>query len=752
MLKQIQDVSQEDAEKEFNVIKQTIDDIFYQRASTVDLKKLFEIVWNLVSHKYGGFVYEETEKVINNHLKEIGQKLSSSNENFLKLALQEWQKLSRNEKMVSEILMKVDTDYAEKQKKLPSLKKVTLTAFRTQILQNYSKKIQLLMMDVIQKERDGEGVTDRSLVVGLTQMLIELDKGVDDKEKKAYTSIFEDEFLTQSRSYFRKEASNYFEIATATQYLERVRNRLKEEQERTSACADVGTPAKIQRVILEEFVERYKEALVKKNGSGVLIMLLNNNIEELKLVYEVLSLVEGALGPTIDMLKEQALKEGKAIVKDPENDKVPQNLVVQLKDLRSKYEKLLNEAFSKQAKGNKRVQDPSFVKVVKEAFDETVNENERFAEYLSLYIDKKIRKGKEQVEENDADKLFSELLLVLKHLSDKDLFLEYYKNHLAKRLLTEAETPDDDNEKTLLTKLKQDYGFAFTNKLEGMIKDLKTSEILKDDWKRYITEYSKKKGTESPPFDLLVQVLTYGYWPAVKTSTLVLPSYCQLASRNYDSFYGEKFDGRRLMWMYSMGTGDLKANGYSKKFEFTVSTFQVGILLSFNDSKSISFSEFIDLLKIPADSLKSSLAQLTAPTDKEDVSNSKILLHDAKKDKNGKLSFNGETKFTPNESFSNKSIKVKIGTSATKSTTQQNAETLKKVNDDRKLATQAAIVRVMKMRKTLSHKDLVNELRQQLNSYFQPSLRMVTEAIGFLIDSDYLARDEDDSSRYIYVP
>jgi hypothetical protein len=40
-------------------------------------------------------------------LKEIGEKLTQSNENFLKLSLQEWRKLSRNEKMVSEILMKV---------------------------------------------------------------------------------------------------------------------------------------------------------------------------------------------------------------------------------------------------------------------------------------------------------------------------------------------------------------------------------------------------------------------------------------------------------------------------------------------------------------------------------------------------------------------------------------------------------------------------------------------------------------------
>jgi hypothetical protein len=356
------------------------------------------------------------------------------------------------------------------------------------------------------------------------------------------------------------------------------------------------------------------------------------------------------------------------------------------------------------------------------------------------------------VEESESEQMFTDLLLLLKHLSDKDLFLEYYKTHFAKRLLSEAESPDDDNEKTFLTKLKQDYGFAFTNKLEGMIKDLKTSETLKEDWKKYIVEYSNKKGIEKTPFELLVQVLTYGYWPSVNSSTLIMPTYCQLASRNYETFYSEKFDGRRLMWMYGLGSGELRANGYSKKFDFTVPTYQVAILLAFNENKSIAFSEFLDLLKIPADSLKSSLVQLTTPTDKEDPAHSKILVHNAVKDENGKLSFKADTKFTPNEKFTSKSLKIKIGTASGKSSTEQNQETLKKVNDDRKVSTQAAIVRVMKMRKTLAHADLVLELRQQLNSYFQPPLRMITEAIGFLIDNDYLARDEDNSNRYNYVP
>lgn len=59
-------------------------------------------------------------------------------------------------------------------------------------------------------------------------------------------------------------------------------------------------------------------------------------------------------------------------------------------------------------------------------------------------------------------------------------------------------------------------------------------------------------------------------------------------------------------------------------------------------------------------------------------------------------------------------------------------------------------MRIMKARKTLSHQQLVAEVSTQL-SFFRPDLKMVKRRIEALIDRDYLARDEDNSSLYKYL-
>jgi len=62
-------------------------------------------------------------------------------------------------------------------------------------------------------------------------------------------------------------------------------------------------------------------------------------------------------------------------------------------------------------------------------------------------------------------------------LLDKDVFEGYYKNSFAKRLL-DHRILNEDAEKVLLLKLKEECGFAFTQRLEVMFKDIKMSEEL----------------------------------------------------------------------------------------------------------------------------------------------------------------------------------------------------------------------------------------------------------------------------------
>lgn len=73
------------------------------------------------------------------------------------------------------------------------------------------------------------------------------------------------------------------------------------------------------------------------------------------------------------------------------------------------------------------------------------------AEILSTYVDKLLRKGSES--SGNIDEQIEYIVTIFTHLIDKDLFLEVYRNQLARRLLSEK-CEDIENEKRLITNLK----------------------------------------------------------------------------------------------------------------------------------------------------------------------------------------------------------------------------------------------------------------------------------------------------------
>lgn len=69
------------------------------------------------------------------------------------------------------------------------------------------------------------------------------------------------------------------------------------------------------------------------------------------------------------------------------------------------------------------------------------------------------------------------------------------------------------------------------------------------------------------------------------------------------------------------------------------------------------------------------------------------------------------------------------------------------MDEDRKHEIEAAIVRIMKARKRMSHSSLVAEVTEQLKSRFLPSPTIIKKRIEGLIEREYLARTTDD--RYV---
>ena len=84
-----------------------------------------------------------------------------------------------------------------------------------------------------------------------------------------------------------------------------------------------------------------------------------------------------------------------------------------------------------------------------------------------------------------------------------------------------------------------------------------------------------------------------------------------------------------------------------------------------------------------------------------------------------------------------------------KETTEEQKATEERVFQDRQYQIDAAIVRIMKMRKTLSYTLLLNELFTQLKFPIKP--QDIKKRIESLIDRDYMERDKDNPTQYNYV-
>jgi len=70
---------------------------------------------------------------------------------------------------------------------------------------------------------------------------------------------------------------------------------------------------------------------------------------------------------------------------------------------------------------------------------------------------------------------------------------------------------------------------------------------------------------------------------------------------------------------------------------------------------------------------------------------------------------------------------------------------------ERAYVLEAMIVRIMKARKQWQHNPLLQEVIRQV-SLFKPQPVDIKEAIERLIDKDYLSRDSNDRTTYIYIP
>ena len=141
-----------------------------------------------------------------------------------------------------------------------------------------------------------------------------------------------------------------------------------------------------------------------------------------------------------------SMQVGMSLVRKQEGEKDHANYTQQLIDLHDQYLALVHGPFEN---------NQLFQKVLKEAFEVFVNKdigNTTTAELLSTFCDNIMKTGGDKLE-GEIDSNLDKIVMLFSYLSDKDMFAEFYRKQLAKRLLLNRSASDDD-ERSLITKLK----------------------------------------------------------------------------------------------------------------------------------------------------------------------------------------------------------------------------------------------------------------------------------------------------------
>jgi cullin 3 len=719
----------QDFDAMWDILQLALREIHTKNASRLSFEQLYRASYKIVLKKQGDKLYDRVKefeeqwfgaevmpkirKVITNNLVSItvsGVSGTNANERritgeeFLKGLKAAWEDHNTTMNMTTDVLMYMDRVYCTDNRKA-SIFTTSMGLFRDHILRSrlVSSDTDLVTFDIlnsvildqISMEREGD-VIDKHLLRSCVYMLEGLYETDEENEhEKIYITVFELEFLKSSRKFYQSECTNLLREGDTGTWLRQTKKRFAEEEARCQTTISLLTASKIAKVLEETMIREHLTEFLAMEGSGVNAMIENDRFEDLRLLYQHVSRIDQTKAPLRNALQARVVELGTEINQTITNTDFSVNaepvehgdaaeggekpkagkitaaakqtaaairwvdLVLKLK---GKFDIILNRCLD----GDLVLQT-----ALTKSFSDFINLFPRSSEYVSLFIDDNLKRGIKGKTEAEIDSVLDQATTLLRYIQDKDMFERYYQRHLGKRLLFDK-SESADVEKQMISRMKMEIGNSFTSKLEGMFKDISTSDELTGGYRNHIASLGD---VDRKSIELGARILTSNYWPMESFGgnntvredgsrvTCTWPPEIQKLQESFKSFYLHTRNGRVLTWLGFLGTADVRcvfpkipgkegSLGKERRHELNVPTYGMIILLLFNDlpdGEFLSFEEIQERTNVPHQNLVQMLHTLSMHP------KCRVLTkHPASKDppkENDRFSFNS--------SFTSKTIKIK---------------------------------------------------------------------------------------------
>ncbi|GCE98819.1 ubiquitin ligase (cullin) of SCF [Zygosaccharomyces mellis] len=738
----------------------------------------------------GSEIYQRLGRYLRDYIKNFEK---SDNESFLQFYVRRWKRFT-----VGAIFLNHAFDYMNRywvQKERSDGKRhifdVNTLCLMTWKEVMFDPKSEVLVDEILKEitlERDGNIVQKGDVTMAIKSFVA---LGIDPQDLKklnlnVYIQVFEKPFLRKTEAYYKQYSTDYLTTRSVTEYIFEAKEIISREEKAMAVYWDDHTRKPLSETLNSVLITEHAPKL----ESEFIVLLDSRDNGKISAVYSLMQR-DFTLLPRLASSYEEYIKRcgeseishlisvHKASIFNNSEDQTsnktkpgsllntlpPKDYVKTLLDVYRTFRNMTNECFQN---------DPLFAKALDNACRSYVNSNEfalpvgtprsatsKTPEMLAKYSDQLLKKSTKP--EVATDMSIDDIMMLFKFLTDKDAFESHYRRLFAKRLIHGTSTNDSDEE-TVIQRLQSENSMEYTGKITKMFQDVRLSKVLEEDFDvmiKGLPDYTKQKYPELQPF-----ILAETMWPfSYQDVDFKLPPVLQPSYEKLEEMYSNKHNGRVLKWLWPLCRGEIRADiGKPGRppFQFTVTLFQISILLQFNDNDVLTLEQLQEDTNLSVQNIAAAMVPFIKfklvqqlPPGLENLIKPETQFRLARPYKALKTKINfasGVKNDVLNVLASSSDVHAQKLVAATGSTKEltENERIERELGAERQIFLEACIVRIMKSKRKLPHTTLVNECIAQSHQRFNAKVSLIKKAIDSLISKEYLQRcDDGESYKYL---
>ncbi|KAI6211275.1 CULLIN-2 domain-containing protein [Aphelenchoides besseyi] len=497
--------------------------------------------------------------------------------------------------------------------------------------------------------------------------------------------------------------------------------------------------------------------LERSDHFGLLMREENLDLDTLRLLYKLFGLVPNGRALLLEMVG-TFVEQGPNLPSDTEQ---AAEMIPTLLKFNQRLQLVVKECFNN---------DPEFLNCITVEMQRIFWTEPQSIKKLVALFDRLLR---QRCTSDDIDGAIG----LLRYIRDKEGFEEAYASAMAMRLVNiqPADSIRIQMETEIVDCFLKEHQTIQARKMLQMLKDVNDSRKLVDSFAQSNgSEMTEDGWARMNGFEFAVTVLTHSFWPSIfcESAACPLPEPVGSMVERFQRFYIENHKERKFRLCAGASAGVLKAQFFglkaavttrqrviekneqpiklvevNKQVELLANSYQLAILYLFNDRSYLDISE-LRKLDLPDTVFQRAIAPILHNQIVLCIDENGVLQDEPNFLSDSTHLFVVNDEFQPTKSRINLRRKINsFDVAQAAQPTQQDQDTFKRT------VTEAAIVRLLKRSKRLSHSELMEQTVAAVERFCQIDETYFRERVQRLIEAAYLKQEtaEDENAEVFYV-